>query len=462
MKKLFLAAIASVVLLSAGCGTDGNSFSSPSSLTVTAKASSVALTWQPVDATLGYNVYRSTASGAVSLKECIAFALTTTTYVDSTATPGLTYYYQVTAFNSTGNSTPSLELSATVKGAAVTDVLMGGEMQGSPLVLSTSVQTLAGTGKSGTANGVGSGAAFGYPGGITTDGKNIYVADSVNNMIRKIVIATGVVTTVAGATASGSLDATGTAARFNNPFGITTDGKNIYVADTGNNMIRSIVISSGVVKLLAGISNPGSADGDSATARFNAPRGMTTDGDYLYVADTGNHMIRKIIINATKGTIGTVTTLAGATTSGNIDDTGTVARFNTPVGVATDGTSLYIADSKNHTLRKINPLTGAVTTIAGTGVTGATNGTGTAASFNTPTGVTTDGTSLFVTDYNNNLIRKINIISGAVTTVAGSGSSGVANGTGVAATFYQPTGITTDGANLFVSDYGSCLIREIL
>jgi len=120
-----------------------------------------------------------------------------------------------------------------------------------------------------------------------------------------------------------------------------------------------------------------------------------------------------------------------------------------------------VADYGNHLIRKIVISTGAVTTVAGTGSSGSANGTGTSASFYDPSGITTDGTNLYLSDYSNHLIRKIVISTGAVTTLAGTGSSGSANGTGTSASFYCPTGITTDGTNLYVADYVNNLIRKI-
>ena len=265
------------------------------------------------------------------------------------------------------------------------------------------------------------------------------------------------VTTFAGQSDNDSTDGTGTAARFYSPIGITTDGENLYVADAGNNRIRKIVIDNGTVTTLAGSSQGYSDNAIGTSASFNGPRGITTDGENLYVVDYGNHLIRKIVIST-----GAVTTLAGTGSSGSADNsTGTLAGFNAPYGITTDGTNLYVTDYSNHLIRKIVISTGAVTTLAGTGSSGSANGTGTSASFNYPSGITTDGTNLYVADRYNYLIRKIVISTGVVTTIAGTGSSGFANGTGTSAIFNQPRGVTTDGTNLYVADRINHLIRKI-
>jgi len=320
---------------------------------------------------------------------------------------------------------------------------------------SSAVTTLAGTGSSGSANGTGTLASFKGPMGITTDGTNLYVSDTYNHLIRKIVISTGVVTTLAGTGSSGSADnSTGTLASFKDPMGITTDGTNLYVADFSDHVIRKIVISTGVVttvagKLWGGAGDPGSANGTGTSASFYNPRGITTDGTNLYVADKGNHLIRKIVIST-----GVVTTLAGTGSSGSANGTGTSASFKGPCGITTDGTNLYVSDTYNHLIRKIVISTGVVTTLAG--------GSRGSADITYPHGITTDGTNLYVADTTNYLIRKIVISTGAVTTIAGTGSAGSANGTGTSASFNLPYGITIDGTKLYVADFSNHLIRKIV
>src|SRR3990172_7594153 len=187
---------------------------------------------------------------------------------------------------------------------------MGGSIQGTPLNLSGIVTTFAGPAQwTMSADDTGSAAGFYEPYGVVSDGTNLFVTDYQNHTIRKIVIATGQVTTFAGmAGVPGSDNGTGSTSRFFLPSDITTDGVNLYVTDSGNHTIRKIEISTGAVSTLAGMAGTaGSADGTGSAARFNSPFGITTDLTNLYVTDSGNHTIRQIVIGT-----GAVTTLAGS------------------------------------------------------------------------------------------------------------------------------------------------------
>jgi sugar lactone lactonase YvrE len=332
------------------------------------------------------------------------------------------------------------------------------------IIASGVVATLAGSaGISGSTDGTGTAARFTFPEGITTDGTNLFVTDLQNCTIRKVVIATGVVTTLAGTAgvSAGSKDGTGAEARFFLPKGIITDGVNLFVADSSNNTIRQVVIATGAVTTIAGSAGiSGSADGTGAAAMFYYPAGITSDGTNLFVVDSQNKTIRKVEI-----TTGVVTTLAGtAGASWSADGTGADARFFIPSGITTDGANLFVTDSNNHTIRKIEIATGLVTTLAGApGQFGAEDGTGTSARFHYPGGITTDGTNVFLADGWNNTIRKVVIETGVVTTLAGtSGASGSVDGTGAAARFNNPNGITTDGMNLFVTEAGNHTIRKVV
>jgi sugar lactone lactonase YvrE len=336
------------------------------------------------------------------------------------------------------------------------------------------VTTIAGlAGSNGSADGTGSAARFNAPGGVAVDDAgNIYVADSLNQTIRKISSA-GVVTTVAGlAGSSGSADGTGSAARFNGPIGVAVDSAgSLYVSDIGNTTIRKIS-SGGMVITVAGLAgSSGSADGTGSAARFYGPRGIAVDSaENVYVSDfgptnyhpndPGSSTIRKI------SSEGLVTTLAGmAGTYGYADGTGSAARFLFPLGLAVDSAgNVYVAEYNTQTIRKIDSG-GVVTTFAGlAGSSGTADGTGSAARFSAPSFVAVDSAgNLYVADSdNNNTIRKISS-GGVVTTLAGSpGFNGSADGTGSAAGFRRPDGVAVDNAgNLYVTDGGNNTIRKI-
>ena len=348
-------------------------------------------------------------------------------------------------------------------------------------------------GGNGYLDGNGGSAAFYGPKGVAVDAAgNLYVADTGNDVIRKIT-PTGAVTTLAGSppTANqggvgmspfsyhpGSADGTGGSAQFNGPQGVSVDSSgNVYVADTGNNTVRKITPAA-VVTTLAGsppspptkakgssilLYNPagsyGSADGTGGGARFANPLGIAVDGaGNLYVADTGNDTIRKVT------PAGAVATLAGTAVQGGDNGTGGAAQFFYPQGAAVDiAGNLYVADSYNHVIRKITPG-GAVTTLAGSpGTAGSTDGTGDAALFNCPSGVAVDGTgNVYVGDTHNDTIRKITP-AGVVTTLAGSpGNAGYADGTGSAAMFFYPWGVAVDGSgNVYVGDHYNDAVRKV-
>ena len=321
------------------------------------------------------------------------------------------------------------------------------------LATSSTVSTLAGNGLEGFANGTGTSAQFNKPYGIAVDGSgNVYVADNTNHSIRKINSA-GVVTTLAGSGVAGFVNGTGAAAQFNGPSSVAVDALgNVYVADVENHRIRKIS-SSGVVTTLAG-STSGFADGTGIAARFKYPSGVAVDGlGNVYVSDRYNHSIRKI------SPIGVVTTLAGSGVVGFTEATGTAAQFNEPAGLTVDGSgNVYVADTRNHRIRKISP-TGVVTTLAGS-LNGFANGTGTAAQFSYPASAAVDGLgNVYVTS--NGRIRKISP-TGVVTTLAGSGAFGFADGASTAAQFKAPYGIAVDGSGtVYVGDLLNERIRKI-
>lgn len=372
------------------------------------------------------------------------------------------------------------------------------------------VTTLAGkAGEFGHVNGTGAEARFAFPASVAIDGAgNLYVAEEVGTQVRKVtpdgvvttvftqfdpmptiargivgvaidgggnlyVLATdfpgsfpltghtvhkitpqGVVSLLAGSPGQpGAVDGTGDAARFYGPRGISVDRDgNVYIADTENHTVRKIT-SAGVVTTLAGLASAGSRDGTGGAARLFEPGGVAAGlGGHLYIADTGNHTIRKLAPD------GKVTTFAGlAGTPGGADGSFADARFRFPSGIAVDGSgNVYVADTGNNAIRRISP-SGNVSTLAGR-----PGGPGTATYFQAPTGLALDGAgNLYVADTGNNAIRKITF-DGVVTTLAGSPPlAGDSDGTGSAASFTNPRNLVVDSAGtVYVGAYGGA-VRKI-
>jgi len=329
--------------------------------------------------------------------------------------------------------------------------------------LQLNVDRLAGTPLGGSyVDGTGASARFSLPHAVVTDDAgNIYVADNGNNVIRKITA--GVVTTLAGNGTIGPSDGRGSGAQFNHPNGIAFDRSSgtLVVADTRNHIIRRVTLD-GLVTTIAGTAGKvGSTNATGAAARFTNPEGVAVDGaGTIYVADVSNHLIRKIAAG------GVVTTLAGSTVSGHDDGFGTDARFTFPWGITSDNAgTLWVADSGNHTVRKISPE-GRVTTVAGLANNegDAKDGVGEAARFDFPHAITNDGAgNVYVADTDNHAIRKITP-DGTVTTLAGQlDILGFGDGTGPASHFYRPAGIAFDASTgfLIVGDHYNNTIRRV-
>lgn len=316
--------------------------------------------------------------------------------------------------------------------------------------LAQTVTTFAGS-TFGFANGTGTSAQFRAPQDVAADYLgNLYVADTFNHLIRKITPA-GVVTTVAGST-QGFANGVGTAAKFNTPHGIAVNnaGTFILVADTNNHKIRQVVISSGIVTTISGDVS-GFADGTLSAALFNAPKGIDIFGNSIYVADTGNNKIRKIEPTG-------VTTIAGST-AGFADGAVASAKFYAPTGLVVSASGeIYVADTFNHRIRRI--AGGQVNTFAGS-TAGYQDGLGINAKFTGPDNIIVDpATNTFYVS-SDHKIRKITAI-GIVTTFAGS-TQGLNNAVVTSAQFDGPKGMAlgTTVDKIFVAENGNNQIRLI-
>ena len=254
------------------------------------------------------------------------------------------------------------------------------------------ITTLAGSGAATFVNGNGTAATFNHPTGIAIDKQgNLFVADSLNNAIRKITQG-GDVTTYAGTGQPGYTEGPGSTAQFKGPAGIAVDtAGNVYVADAGNERIRKITTDS-LVMLLAGDGNAAYIDLPGRFAEFNTPMGVTVDkNNIVYVADKGNNVIRSIT------QAGAVNTFAGG-----------AGEFNGPTGVATDANrNVYVADRNNHQIKSVTQA-GVVSVWAGTGNPGFGDGSAAGAQFWFPTGIAASATGeVWVADQTNNRIREV-------------------------------------------------------
>lgn len=456
MRRLVAAALLSGLLAACGAPPEPETTVPPIPLGIATLCGNrqVTISWTAMTGATSYDIYRSTASGTTG--GWIGSA-SGTSFIDNNGLAGTTYYYTVKAVNSAGQS------GASAQAAESFCRVMGGALQGKALSLTSTNATVStfagGSGVPGFIDGTGVNARFNGPQGMTTDGTFLYVADFNNNAIRRIDPATQEVVLLAGSAigASGSADGSGAAASFSGPYDITSDGNNLYVTDFNNCTVRRIVIATAEVSTLAGfVGSCASTDGSGATARFAHPQGITTDGNSLFV--TESTAVRRVDIASQL-----VTTFAGSASAGHADGIGSAARFNSLKGITTDGVSLFAVDDFSMDVRKIDIATATVTTYAGKlQVATSVDGTGTGATFNHPIGISSDGTSLYVVEQAGDVLRKIAIASATVTTLAGqAGFPGSADGIGSAARFRAPQGITVYCGSLFLGDTGNSSIREI-
>ena len=333
------------------------------------------------------------------------------------------------------------------------------------------INTIAGNGTAGYLgdSGPATSAELNSPYGLAIDtAGNLYIADPANNRVRKVVLGTGIISTFAGNGAAGYSGDNGpaTSAELQLPVGVALDtAGDLYIADEGNNVIRK-VNTSGVITTVAGNNTEGySGDNGLATsASLYAPSGVAIDssGD-LYIADAGNNRVREVAAST-----GVITTIAGTGTADYSGDNGAAASatLNKPSAVIEGSTgNLYVLDTGNNVVRLVN-TTGTITTVAGNGTAGYSgdDGPATSATLHTPYGLNIDSSgNLYIADSGNNVVRIVST-AGIIATIAGTGTTGYSgdNGAAISATLDNPQGVTIDSqGNVYVSDQSNNRVREV-
>ena len=333
-------------------------------------------------------------------------------------------------------------------------------------IATSTVTTVVGNGNAASIDGLGGGTRFNFPVGMIIDSANanIYIGDSGNNRIRRLNLATSTVTTYAGNGTGNAIDGISTnTASLTTPEGIAIDSTgNLYYCDRNFHRVRKITTTGSVVSIVGSPTTNGSSDGIGAGALLTYPSGICIDstGTNAYITEFNNNWVRRIVLAT-----GQIIRLAGSGSAGSNDAVGTLATFNGPTGICIDNTNtnLYVCDQANNRIRQVVIATSNVTTLAGSGTPAFADGTGTGASFSAPRQICFNGGNVFITDANNNRIRRIVVSSGVTTTIAGSATASSVDGVGASASFNGPFGITIDSTatNLYVGDNSSHCIRRI-
>ncbi len=381
----------------------------------------------------------------------------------------------------TGNGGPARSASLTAPYAVVADA------SGSFFIADTGnncirkveagtgvITTVAGNGTAGYSGdgGPAANATMSEPCGLALDAEgNLFIADTGNYRVRRVDASTQIIRTVAG---NGILGVYGdggpaSAANLARPYGVALGSNgDLLVVDTGSNRVRKVDAATGIIQTVVGNGYPGySGDGGSAiSAQLMAPTGIVVDGaGNYYIADFFNHRVRRVA-----AATGIISTMVGVGTQGLSGDNGPAgaAQLMGPYGTAVDTAgNVYIADTFNNRIRKIEALTGIIRTVAGTGALGYSgdNGPAKAAGLSMPEAVVSDPSgNLFVCDTANHRIRRIDAVNGIITTVAGNGNQGYSgdNGPGTSASLNVPTGLAFDTAgNLLIADSGNHRVRRL-
>jgi len=302
--------------------------------------------------------------------------------------------------------------------------------------------------------------------------RNLYIADTDNNRIRKVDHATGTITTVAGNGTQGFSGDGGpaTSAQLHYPSGVALDtAGNLYIADVGNTRVRKVDHATRRITTFAGNGTVGdSGDGGPATsAQLISPSSLAVDtAGNLYIGDSNTNRIRKV-----DHVTATINTVAGNGTYGYSGDGGpaTSASLSNPVGVAVDtARNLYISESNSNRVRKVDHATGKITTVAGNGTQGFSGdgGPATSAPLFLPWGVAVDTAgNLYLADLGTARVRKVDHATGTIITVAGNGTQGFAgdDGPATSAQLDNPAGVSVDTAgNLYIADRLNARVREVL
>jgi len=330
------------------------------------------------------------------------------------------------------------------------------------------ITTFAGTGTSGFSGdgGQATAAQMSSPGGLAINSANLYIADGGNNRVRRVDLATGTITTFVGTGVAGFGGDGGpaTAAQINAPNSLALDWANLYIADGGNNLVRRVDLATGTITTFAGTGTSGfSGDGGPATAaEMSSPGGLAVDLGNLYIGDYGNSRVRRVDLAT-----GTITTFAGTGVAGFGGDGGpaTAAQLNNPRGLALDSASLYMAEHGNNRVRRVDLATGTITTFAGTGVAGfgGDGGPATAAHFIRPIGVALRSGNIYIADTTNNRVRRVDLATGTITTFAGTGVAGFGGdgGPATAAQLNAPNGLALDSGNLYIAEAVGQRVRRV-
>jgi uncharacterized repeat protein (TIGR02543 family) len=336
------------------------------------------------------------------------------------------------------------------------------------------ITTIAGSGTSGFSGDGGQAiaAAIWSPTDAAADAAgNLYIVDHGNDRIRRVAAGSGIITTVAG---TGTLGFSGdggpaTAANIYSPFSIAVDAAgNLYIADTYNYRIRRVDAVTGIITTVAGTGVQGyGGDGGPATAALiDAPHDIAVDAaGNIYIAELDNHRIRRVMAAS-----GVIETFAGTGAAGFTGDGGlaTAAELNTPIGVAVDAAgNVYITDNFNHRVRMVAAATGIMTTVAGTGINtyGGDGGPAIAADLNSPRALAVDSDgNLYISDFSNRRIRRVDAATGVISTFAGTGTQGFSGdgGPAIQARIYNVYGLGSDTVgNVYLADTYNNRVRKV-